>query len=64
MSGSEIKPKETSDHRYVICPYCGHKHSDSWEFCTEDGTEINCSECDKEFRCWATVSVTYNGAPL
>ena len=40
----------------VICPWCGHNHSDSWEF--DDG-RYDCSECGKPFRLAVNTSVTY-----
>lgn len=39
------------DHEFVddvICPHCGHKFSDPWEF--EDGFELDCYECEKPLR--------------
>lgn len=47
----------------VICPYCGHKYSDSWEF--GNGTDddfglIQCEYCEKEFYAWRNVEVTYS----
>ncbi|MFZ3047005.1 MAG: hypothetical protein WA151_13920 [Desulfatirhabdiaceae bacterium] len=40
----------------VICPNCGHKHSDSWEM--QDG-EYDCGECGKPFVVVIDVDITY-----
>lgn len=32
----------------IICPYCGHEHSDSWEASDESDDE-QCGECGKHF---------------
>lgn len=54
-------PSDTYDARYVICPYCGHKHGDAWEITgnEESVRKIDCDGCGKEFQCWADVSVWY-----
>ena len=46
----------------IICPYCGYKFQDSWEFNDEDGKEqeVDCPECDKEFTMWTEVEITYS----
>jgi transcription elongation factor Elf1 len=45
----------------VVCPYCGHKHSDSHEFFgdTHNSADIECNECGKKFHCEAEYSVDY-----
>ena len=58
----------TYDDHYIICPFSGHKHSDSWEyFRDEDATEserlIDCVECDREFIATQSVHVTYETRP-
>lgn len=51
---------ETSDTYWTICPYCGYKHSDSWENNNDqDSNERICGECEKTFIQWADVSVRY-----
>lgn len=37
---------DTSYTNEVICPYCGHVQSDSWEM--RDG-ENDCDDCEKTF---------------
>ncbi len=33
----------------MVCPYCGHTHSDSWEL-VYDSETTECNACDTEFR--------------
>lgn len=42
---SEISHVLTDD---LVCPYCGHAQSDSWE-CGESSEEYHCGECHKKF---------------
>jgi len=49
------------DHEYtpeIVCPYCGHEQSDSWEF-SDDGTH-ECSMCDNEFNYERIVTIQYS----
>lgn len=51
---------EEIDHEYtdeVVCPYCGEKASDSWEFDDEGITE--CGWCERGFRYERHIEVTY-----
>ena len=50
---------DKSDGEYVICPYCGEKYGDCWEWVTDSDKTRECDECGKEFRYWAEYSVTY-----
>lgn len=51
------------DVRYtdaITCPHCGHAQSDSWEYGVEEsGRAVECGECEKEFYCSASISITY-----
>ena len=52
---------EDIDHEYtdeIVCPWCGYKYSDSWEF-SDDGEE-ECPECEKNFSYNINTRVTYN----
>lgn len=41
----------------IVCPYCGHVESDSWEHIElESSGRVICGDCGKEF--WATRNVT------
>lgn len=49
-------------HEYrdeIICPYCGYKFHDSWEYNDDDG-KIYCIDCDKEFILRVNISVDYS----
>lgn len=44
-----------------ICPYCGHEHTDWWEFVEDDADgELNCYSCDREFGYEVTVIRTFS----
>lgn len=43
----------------IVCPYCGHEHSDCWEWENDEG-KIECDECDKVFNYCRNHSVDYN----
>ena len=48
------------DREYVICPFCGEKRGDCWEWVTnEDPITITCDRCGEEFICWAEYDVQY-----
>lgn len=52
---SEIDHEHTTS---IVCPYCGHKFTDSWEY-QEDEDDVQCESCDKSFSLGVHVSVTY-----
>ena len=47
--------------REVVCPYCGHEDSDSWELPGDDGEigETECGECERTFNYYRDITVTY-----
>ena len=48
------------EHEYtqeVVCPYCGCKSSDSWEF--RDSDEKDCDDCGKEFKIERIITCEY-----
>lgn len=49
----------------IICPYCGHKQSDPWEYFTgrREDTTITCGECEKDFRATQHTAITYSTRP-
>ena len=55
---------ETQYEREPVCPHCGHKHRDSWEWDFGDGMEgeatFECESCEKEFVCSKTVQISYS----
>jgi predicted RNA-binding Zn-ribbon protein involved in translation (DUF1610 family) len=54
--------KGKRDHEFtdeIVCPWCGHEISDSWEVEADDG-DYECPECGNEFCYCREVSVTYS----
>lgn len=43
----------------VVCPYCGHEFSDSWEW-DDSEDEIYCDNCDNKFAMERNIEVTYS----
>ena len=50
---------ETDYTKEIVCPHCGHKYRDSWEYNDESGTVWNCDECEKEFILTVDFDITY-----
>ena len=49
-------------HKYqpeLVCPHCGHKHSDSWDLSADDGT-YECESCEEEFTYERIVTIEYS----
>ncbi|MGF7059256.1 hypothetical protein [Brassicibacter mesophilus] len=55
MKDKKIYCKYTSE---IVCPYCGHKFLDSWEYDDSDN-EMYCEECEHEFTYERIVTVEY-----
>jgi DNA-directed RNA polymerase subunit RPC12/RpoP len=64
MSVETGQPEDTVDGEYVICPYCGAKYGDCWEWVKQEPRTKDCDECGKEFEYWAVVSVDYHAQAL
>ena len=47
----------------IVCPYCGHEISDSWE-CPDADDELYCDNCGKEFSYIRNIEVTYSSYKL
>lgn len=47
------------DGEWVICPHCGYKHGDAWEWVKPEERTMECDGCKKEFKYWAEYEVTY-----
>lgn len=45
--------KERFEYDFAICPWCDHRHNDTWEM--EDG-EHECNECGKTFLLESTTT--------
>lgn len=51
----------------IVCPHCGHVHSDSWEFSGQghnDGGDAKCNECGKPFHWERNIIVLYGTSKL
>lgn len=50
------------NHQYtneIVCPYCGHEQSDSFELIDDDG-EMNCGSCSGTFSFERHRRITYS----
>lgn len=46
----------------IVCPYCGHELSDSFDYGLEPNVtyvHIDCPKCEKEFCCGAEADIKY-----
>lgn len=60
-----IIEQETSDGHNLICPYCGGRHSDSYEYFTfKDDAVVECGHCERDFSASRVVDVTYEARPI
>lgn len=55
----------TIDHSYtdeIVCPHCGYKFIDSFEYFgnSECADNIYCDECEKEFDAVRNISVSFS----
>jgi len=61
-----LSAPEDIDHDYtreVVCPWCGHEHSDSWEWWIDsrsECTEFECERCEKPIEATRYVEITYS----
>ena len=63
MTKEEIKEIDCFCTTEIICPYCGHEHSNSWEFLTDgDLKGFACDNCDKEFCIEVEHETTYTSS--
>jgi len=49
--------KEVTNEKYIICPYCGSHYG---EDDMHESTEVNCEECEKEFKIEVEYKVSYS----
>ena len=57
---TEIEHEGTDE---VVCPYCGYKYGDSWEF-SDNTDELICDECNKKFNMSRNISVDYTTSKI
>lgn len=59
-----VRPHETRLQQRPVCPHCGYKHDDAWEWNFGPGLEGSsecreCYHCGEEFDCERVVDVSY-----
>lgn len=54
-NNKEIDHTHTAE---IVCPWCGHKFLDCWEF--EDDGDMECYECDRPLTYSRSITVTYS----
>jgi DNA-directed RNA polymerase subunit RPC12/RpoP len=54
-----MKYIDHSSTQELVCPHCGFKFSDSWEWTGDDGDD-ECLECGKTFFWERMVEITYS----
>ena len=58
VDGQVLKFDGNTQHTdEIVCPHCGHEHSDSWEMSA--GEEV-CERCERVFRISRDVEITYS----
>lgn len=47
---------------HITCPYCKHKHIDSWDYTepNRDYSNMHCDNCGKEFEYHIHIRTTYS----
>ena len=48
----------------IVCPYCGYKFGDSYEYHENNGDEIECHDCENKFTLNIHFSVDYSTSKL
>jgi len=44
----------------IICPYCNHVYTESWDLhLTGEPEDIECEECGKVFKAWVEYYPNY-----
>lgn len=57
-----IEPR--TDDWALICPHCGCRHTDPWEYLDEDEhIDRECDECGATFEAWLSVRRLYHSKP-
>lgn len=57
VSKNKLDTEHTDE---IICPYCGNKISDSWEYNNNEEGEIHCDECENDFYYSVHISASYS----
>jgi len=60
---SQLDERDTRLQHVPVCPHCGYKHKDAWEWNfgpgVEGDTEHRCDSCDRDFHVQREVSIYY-----
>ena len=58
----QAEPIDCEHTSEIVCPYCGHEESDSWEANggDEGDFEHDCNNCGKRLFCSRHIEVTYS----
>lgn len=64
MAQAQRRPHDTMLQPDPVCPHCGHRHRDAWEWNFGEGPdgESNgraCDNCEALFDCERVVQVSY-----
>lgn len=58
---------ETTRQDRPVCPHCGYKHDDAWEWNfglgLDGDTSVRCYHCDELFDCERVIDVSYTTKP-
>jgi transcription elongation factor Elf1 len=62
MSAPAEKEIDCNGTDEMVCPYCGHEQSESYEYLGDNKTQgtADCGECGKRMKWTAEYSVTYS----
>lgn len=53
-------PEDTFSGAYIICPWCGYRRGDCWEWVTDREAHTICEECSGRYAYVAEYDVTYH----
>lgn len=60
----QVRPHDTTLEPHPVCPHCGYKHRDAWEWNFGPGVDGSsegrtCDNCEEQFDCERVVDVSY-----
>ena len=67
MATEAAPESETRDYAGIVCPWCGHRHRDSFEmvdFTNESSVDGECASCEKPIRFRGEVHHSYICEPI
>ena len=57
LSETAVEDGETSNERYIICPYCGEHYGEDE---MHESQTVECENCDKKFKVEVEYTVAYS----